>query len=150
MPAFNADPSAERLFSPDWSQIGPASEWLNHAGSSLGIPLEALNRLDVCLNEALANVLSHGGPGATAAPLRLRISVENFRHSNASATLTVCDGGLKFDPTAFTPSPLPKSLDDVQPGGLGIILIRGSANELGYRYISGTNQFDITVCWPKC
>ena len=149
MPAFSEDPFAERSFSPDWSQIGPASQWLNHAGGSLGIPPEALGRLDVCLNEALANVLSHGGPDATADPIRLRLLVENLRQSIASATLTVCDGGVKFDPTAFTPSPLPNSLDDAQPGGLGIILIRGSANELAYRYVAGTNQLDMTVFWPK-
>ena len=149
MPAFAADSFAENSFNPDWSQIGPASAWMNHAGESMGVPPEALARLDICLNEALANALGHGGTGVATSPIRLRISVAFDHHAIASATLTVCDSGVQFDPTTFTPRALPKSLDEAQPGGLGIILIRGSANELAYRYTGGTNQLDVTVFWPK-
>jgi anti-sigma regulatory factor (Ser/Thr protein kinase) len=145
----SAKPAAERSFEPHSSQIRAASEWLNDVGAALHIPLGALNRLNVCLNEAMANVLDHGGEGGHAAPLRLFISVEILQPTSGTATLTLCDSGKQFDPTTFTPAPLPKSLDDALPGGLGIILIRGNANTVTYSYRDGCNQLAMTVGWQE-
>ena len=142
-----AKPAAERSFDPNPSQIRTASEWLNDVGASLHIPLGALNRLNVCLNEAMANIIDHGGEGGRAAPLRLFISVEILQPSSGAAALTVCDSGKKFDPTTYTSAPLPTSLNDALPGGLGIILIRSNANTVAYSYSDGTNQLTMTVGW---
>jgi len=122
--------------------IRPASAWLERAALERGVPAEQVGRLDLCLNEALANIVSYGGAAALAAPVRLRLEVEG-----ESAAVTVADAGVAFDPLGYSPPPRPQSLEETQPGGLGVMMIRSFSDELSYRYHDGRNCLKFGVRW---
>ncbi len=130
----------------DSSVLYRASEWLKAEGNKHAIPDEQLDRLDLFLNEALANVMDHGGASALASPIRLSTSFAQLPGQN-EATITISDAGTAFDPLAHSPRPAPKSLDEAIPGGLGIPMIRSLADEMGYAYRDSQNHLSFTVRW---
>ena len=99
-------------------------------------------RLDLCLNEVVANCVTHGGPGVTEEPLTLQLSLASS-HDQTLVTLSVADSGRAFDPTSATPKVRARSLAEAVPGGLGLVMMRQSASRLAYRRTSGHNHIDM-------
>jgi anti-sigma regulatory factor (Ser/Thr protein kinase) len=128
------------------AEIRNAAYWVSSVGVKFGVPAEQLNCLDICLNEALANVLEHGGSSALAAPIQLRFAVRRAS-SSLEAAITVSDEGTACDPLALPAKIRPLSLADAEPGGLGVSMMRTYADALSYRYSEGLNQLTFAVRW---
>ncbi len=110
------------------------------------MPAPQILRLDLCLNEALANVISHGGAPALAAPVRLRLHVSGDAAMH-QASVTVYDSGPAFDATSVQPGELPATLDEAEPGGLGLRMIRNLSDSLSYWHDQGHNELTFSVRW---
>lgn len=148
MAATGTAATVEHAFVATLSQIAPASNWVSQACRALDVPEEAIARLDVCVNEVVANILSHGGAGALAAPIRLHLSVEPGP-VEGTATLTIIDRGIPFDASRCAVRPAAATLADAQPGGLGVIMLRANADDLAYSYHQGENRLGITARWQS-
>lgn len=128
------------------AEIRNAACWVTSVGAEFGVPEKQLNCLDICLNEALANVLEHGGSGALAAPIQLHFAVRRAC-SSLEAAITISDQGTACDPLALPAKARPRSLAEAKPGGLGVSMIRTFADALSYRYSEGRNQLTFAVRW---
>ena len=148
MTATGTAATVEYAFAAALPQIGPASSWVSQACRALGVTEEAIARLDICVNEVVANILSHGGAGAQAAPIRMQLSVERDLEGGAAA-LTISDQGVPFDATHCAVRAAAGTLADAQPGGLGVIMLRANADDLSYSYHEGENRLGITVRWQS-
>lgn len=128
--------------------VRPASDWLAQTCQTHGVPDTQILRLDLCLNEALANVIAHGGEKALAHPVRLRLNVtcDGLTHQ---AIVTVYDSGAAFDTTSVQPGALPLTLDDAEPGGLGLLMIRKLSDSISYWYDEGHNELSFGVRWES-
>src|SRR5262245_16508583 len=100
MPASVAQPRAELTIRAETWDARRASAWLEAAALAQVVPLEQIVRLDHCLDEALANVIRHGGPSALASPVRLQFGVRRD-HGACTAELSVADAGVAFDPPSY-------------------------------------------------
>lgn len=87
------------------------------------LPAQVAWRLRVALDEVLSNIVRHGN-GA-------RVEVR-FRRDADVAEMVVADDGAPFDPLAWPAPDLRSSLEERQPGGLGIALLRGLIEEIRY------------------
>ncbi len=141
-------PIAELSIPADSGEVRRASAWLEMACLERSVPPDEIGRLDLCLNEALANVISHGGAPAQLFPIRLHLDVHRNQISS-EAIVTISDSGTPFNPLAVRPKPAPKSLAEAEPGGLGILMIRKLSDNQSYRYSNGSNQLIFSVRWPK-
>jgi|JI10StandDraft_1071094.scaffolds.fasta_scaffold04816_3 serine/threonine-protein kinase RsbW len=148
MAATGTASTVEHAFAASVSQIEPAASWVSQACKGLEVSEDAIGRLDICVNEVLANILSHGGSGALAAPIRMQLCVEQGLEDGA-ATLTISDSGVPFDATRCAVRPAAGTLADAQPGGLGVIMLRANADDLLYSYHEGENRLEITVRWQS-
>ena len=148
MAATSTAATVEHAFAAAMSQIGPASSWVSQACRALDVPEEAIARLDICVNEVVANILSHGGTEALAAPIHMHLCVD-ARLDPRVATLTISDRGVPFDATRCSVPPPATSLAEAQPGGLGVIMLRANADDLVYSYHDGENRLGITVRWQS-
>jgi anti-sigma regulatory factor (Ser/Thr protein kinase) len=146
--AATVDPVAELSIQADAAEVRRASSWLEAAALKQHLPVEQIARLDLCLNEALANILAHGSHSALASEVRLQLRV----HDEAGiheAEVTVSDAGIAFDPLAYRPGPRADSLEEIEPGGLGLIMMREAADDLGYLRSEGRNLLTFTVRWSR-
>jgi serine/threonine-protein kinase RsbW len=129
-------------------QVRHASLWLAQSATASGVPDDELHRLDLCLNEALANIISHGSPDALTSPIHLLLEVHRDGEA-CEATVTVSDAGPAFDTSVDTAKPRPKTLADAEPGGLGLLMIRSFADHLAYSYHEGRNHLSFSVRWVQ-
>lgn len=100
------------------------------------------NALALALEEAVTNVVFYafGDPPPDDDSIWLTIECRD-----GSIHAVVKDRGQPFDPTAREATPLPDSLDDLEPGGLGIGIIRGIVDRLDYRREDGFNRLDLEI-----
>lgn len=148
MPAVTAAEVCSLSISADPLEFRRASAWLEECCGKQAVPAEQIARLDLCLNEALANVLKHGGAGAGRSGIRLGLGL-SASDGVSTARLEVTDAGVPFNPLEHVVRPPPASLDDAEPGGLGIAMLRIHADQLDYEHSAGFNRLGISVSWPS-
>jgi len=144
--ATTDDAVAELSIRADATEVSRASAWLEKTGLEHGVPAEQISHLDQCLNEALANIITHGGPAARSSPIRLSLYV-HCDAGSGQAAVTVSDSGIAFNPLAYRQKPGPQTLAETEPGGLGIVMMHGYADDIRYRYGEGRNHLTFRVLW---
>lgn len=130
----------------DGDGVRRASMWLEEAGAGLAVPDFERGRLDLCLHEALANIISHGSPLAMGAPIHVCLDVRRDGDTH-EATVTVSDAGPAFDMAHAPLRPRPQVLADAEPGGLGLLMIRSFSDHQHYSYSDGRNNLGFSVRW---
>ena len=130
----------------DAGEIPNVSAWLGEVGRAGGIPPEPLWRLDLCVTEALANVIDHGGKKAAAQPITLRLDAR-CGQAAGEAAIIISDGGAAFDPVSAPVKPMARTLAEAEPGGQGLTLMRRFADALDYAYRDARNHLTIRVRW---
>ena len=148
MPASLVSLVADLIIQADGPATRLASAWLARQASEFEVPVAEVDRLELCLNEALVNIISHSAPVIPKAPVHLVLQVEC--HAGAgTATVTVSDAGPPFDSTLASTHARPASLAEAKPGGLGLLLLRSFSDHLGYRYSNGHNHLNFGVRWAS-
>ena len=130
------------------AEVRRASEWLATLCLQRDIPQAQAQRLEICLNEVLANVLMHGGSAATASPIRLQLEVRSAPEAG-EASVTVSDAGFAFNPLAVQLSPRAHTLAEARAGGLGLTMIRRCSDWLDYRREGAHNHFTFGARWGR-
>lgn len=128
------------------SEFSRATAWLQATCDARGIPPAPQYKLDICLNEALANVLAHGGSEALGAPIKLGLALRGTPDAGR-VRMTLRAAGVAFDPNGHRQKPAPQSLDDAEPGGLGILLMRTNADEIRYQRLGEENCTTFVIGW---
>jgi anti-sigma regulatory factor (Ser/Thr protein kinase) len=118
----------------DRSDVRIAAEWLHQITHQFEVPQNKVIALDQCLDEVLMNIVMHGGLSATQSPVQL-----SFQSFPSMAEITVSDSGKAFDPVNAPTKAKPLSLEEAEPGGLGLSIIRGLSNRLDYQFKEGRN-----------
>lgn len=127
-------------------EFARASAWLEEWGRDQTVPAEEIARLELCLHEAIANVSKYGGAGAGQSGICLGLKVSR-NCDTRTAQLALSDAGTPFNPLDHVTRPHPASLEEAEPGGLGIAMMRIHSDELDYQYLDGRNQFLVSVKW---
>ena len=134
----------------DAGEIRQASKWLEVICAEHRVPAPAILRLDLCLHEVLANIIFHGAGITPSSRIDVRFKVLRSDSGRAGeAQVTVSDAGLAFDPLRVQPPPKAPTLSEAEPGGLGLVMIRGFADGLYYRYNDGRNELAFSVAWKE-
>lgn len=144
----SVDRVAELSIQADAAEVRRASLWLEAAALQQRVPAEQIARLDLCLNEVLANILAHGGPPARASEVRLQLRV-NHDSAVDEAAVTISDSGIAFDPLAYQAGARAGTLEEIEPGGFGLIMMKEAADDLDYERSEGRNQLTFTVRWDE-
>ena len=125
----------ELRLEPLLSEIPRLIEWVESRCAAAGVAGEVAMKLALVLEEAVANVINHGLPGSPP-PHRLAVRLE----IDADAvTAEVIDNGRPFDPTGVPDPDLTLPLEERQPGGLGIHLMRELMDGVEYRRSGDSN-----------
>jgi anti-sigma regulatory factor (Ser/Thr protein kinase) len=95
--------------------------------------------VQLCLEEAVANIIMYGGSDAIAVELE-----RNY----GTLVARIEDNGRQFDPTR-APAPVSAaSLDEAKVGDLGIHLMRSFANGMDYERRDGRNRLTLRFVEP--
>jgi anti-sigma regulatory factor (Ser/Thr protein kinase) len=109
------------------------SAWWREWAFQAGLDSDACDRGELCLNEAVGNIIQHATiDDQGAVEVRLERSPDAVR-------ITVIDSGDRFNPLDHPVAALPSSLETAAIGRLGIPLMTSSADEISYRRENGQN-----------
>ncbi len=129
-----------RAFVGTMADISAAAQWAETVTADQELPDELVFALQLCLEELMCNIVRHGGTGhwdsggdpplVLAAPLNVEIDIAIDSHC---VSLTVEDDGKPFDVVNAPAHAIDRPLDEVEPGGLGVQLIKKFASKLTYQ-----------------
>jgi len=109
------------------------SAWWREWASQAGLTSDACDRGELCLNEAVGNIIQHGTIDDHGA---VEVMLERSPHA---VRITVIDSGVRFNPLEHPVAAPPSSLENAAIGRLGIPLMTSSADEISYRRENGQN-----------
>ena len=89
--------------------------------------------LKLIVEEIFVNIVNY----SDAEYVIVNVESENY------LTIEFIDNGIQFDPTLKEDPETPKTLDEAQVGGLGILLVKNYADEILYTYENGENHLKI-------
>ena len=119
--------------------VDDAVRWADEVASRQGASQATSYAIQVCLEEALANLILH----ARAANAYKDIVVD-LKISSTDATITITDDCVPFDITRVSQSSRP-SLQDMGVGGHGVRLLRSFAHGLTYQRKGERNELTMVV-----
>jgi len=122
----------------DRSELKKLPDFIYGVFESCGVPRKDYVKLRSGLDEALTNCIlyAYDTPGQTIYLDTL------FR--DGKLYLTITDSGKPFDPVAYV-SCAPTSGDDLQIGGLGIVMIKNIFDTVTYRRDNDKNILELTI-----
>ena len=119
--------------------IAGAAEGLARFQADHGLDVEAGWPVYVALDEILSNIVRHGG-GHGKGPI---IEV-TFAVAAAGLEVTIVDDGPEFDPLKAPEPDLTSPIEERQPGGLGVHLVKRLMDRVEYARREGRNHLVIT------
>jgi anti-sigma regulatory factor (Ser/Thr protein kinase) len=123
----------------DSGALARMTEWILGVCQAAALGTKSAFALQLCLEEAVANIIEHGEGAARASEIVVAVVREGDR-----VILTVEDNGAPFDPTKMAAPLLPRTIEEATAGGLGIHLMRRFASDVEYRREGGRNQLWLT------
>jgi anti-sigma regulatory factor (Ser/Thr protein kinase) len=136
-PAWS-EPSAQILLRATSEESAALERWTASLGADFGLPDALLQRIDLCLVEAVSNVIAYAYPRSGSGTVRIRA----WRDPE-EIVIRIDDDGEAFDPTSYPVPPLPASLDGASAGGRGILLIRHYAEAMAYQRDGTINRLTL-------
>jgi serine/threonine-protein kinase RsbW len=116
--------------------ISAAAKWLDAIAADQQLPEQLVFALQVCLEELLTNIVRHGGAKSSGDLLEAALPPVNVEITISTSAKCVCmaveDDGKPFDIVNAPAHRIDRPLDELQPGGLGIQLIRNFASSIAY------------------
>jgi serine/threonine-protein kinase RsbW len=131
--------SHDTTVAPDLAAIPALIEWVEQRCQEAGVGSALIFKLMLAIEEAATNVVSYGF-AEVPPPHRIRIRLDI---DEARCTAELVDNGRPFDPSAAPPPDVAGPLEEREPGGLGIHLLRTMADRIEYRRENGENRLRI-------
>lgn len=101
--------------------------------------------LDLIIEELFVNIATHAYEGLDVQSPSMEIFVADDAFNHV-IHLVLQDEGTAYDPTAREVKPLSgaESVDELQPGGMGVLLVNRLADSVRYERLDGRNILHIT------
>jgi len=92
------------------------------------------------LEELLTNIIKYAYPQGGTHEIELSLDV-----SSEEVQLSLRDDGREFDPTSQVEPELPSTLDEAEPGGRGLVLVRAFSKAIDYSREQGRNRIKVRI-----
>ena len=122
------------------SDMAQLPVWLQGLASRHVIPADTEFAINLCLEEALSNVIRHGYAGQEDRPVVVHYTTPR----SGLHVFVVEDQAPHFNPLAAPDLPALSASGEIRVGGLGIRLLRQFANRLEYEPMPAGNRLTLT------
>jgi serine/threonine-protein kinase RsbW len=127
----------------DSGELGKLTQWIVAACAAAQIPEKTSFAIQLCLDEAVANILQHGLHRIENGS-RASVIAASLERNASDAVLAIEDDGEAFDPTGVAPPAPARTLELLPVGGLGIHFMRRYSSRMEYSRSGGRNRLRLT------
>jgi serine/threonine-protein kinase RsbW len=127
----------------DLNELTRLAAWVSTCAEQHVIPEKTAQHVDLCIAEAVTNIMTHGFADTGEHEIALRLAQQG-----KDVVLEIEDDGVAFDPTEADPPPL-ATLDSTRIGGWGMRIVRRFSDEVRYRRIDGHNCLTLVFHQPS-
>ena len=127
--------SHEISVEPDISALPPLLNWIENRCRQEGLADDLTFKMALVLEEAVTNVINYAfsdRPPPHVIRVKLDIAIERI-------VAEIVDNGRPFDPLARPEPDLSRPIEEREPGGLGIHLMRRMTDRIEYQRKDGDN-----------
>jgi len=129
----------------DMAGLIRASAWAETVATRLALPSTTAFGLNLCVEEAISNIIRHGFGGAAPNGEDIHLTVAA---TPRALTLTIADRAPAFDPRGHIQPAHPAAVEAARVGGMGIHLMRQFAEALEYERRDGMNRLTLRFGLP--
>jgi serine/threonine-protein kinase RsbW len=126
--------ASTQSFAAEIGELRRLSTWVRECAARAGVVDSVADRIELCVNEAAANIILHGVADGAAGQFAVEFDADGDR-----VGVTMMDGAGAFDPLNHPPLRPFTSIEDAPTGGYGIHLLRTLAASVEYRREGGRN-----------
>ena len=131
----------------DLAQVAP---WVESLAAEHGFSAELSFAVDLCLEEAVSNVIRHGYDGQPDRPIAIHCSLRRPADGAGELVFSIEDRAPHFNSLeAIQDEAAAPTLEELVPGGQGIRLLRKFAGSLQYEPLPNGNRLTIGFSIPK-
>jgi anti-sigma regulatory factor (Ser/Thr protein kinase) len=123
----------------DSSELDKLTRWIIETCDAARLSKKTAFAVQLCLDEAVANILEHGKGSARASAI-----AADLARSDSEVVLDIEDDGGPFDPNQVAPPQVPDAVESASVGGRGIHLIRQFSSRMEYARTGGCNKLRLT------
>ncbi|MGH8489851.1 MAG: ATP-binding protein [Gammaproteobacteria bacterium] len=128
----------------DISEMRRLARWVRDISHLLALPDDIAFRLDLCLEEAVHNIIKYGYSDQGPHQIDVKIS-----YDADSLALEVEDDGIAFDPLSVPVLVRPSTLAEAKIGGWGVHLIRQFSDRCHYERRGEKNRLQLLFRVPS-
>lgn len=115
--------------------LARVQEFIEMELESCGCPMRAMMQISVAVEEIYVNIARYAyHPSVGEATVRCAVGGEPLQ-----VTLQFLDSGRPFDPLAKPDADITLSAEEREIGGLGILMVKKSMDDVQYQYKDGCN-----------
>jgi sigma-B regulation protein RsbU (phosphoserine phosphatase) len=118
-------------------ELDKVTAFVRQAGERLNLPPALTMKLNVALEEVVANVIQYGKQETETIEIACA-------HGNGKLAFTITDTCEAFDPTGIADADITLPAEDRPVGKLGVFLIKQIMDEVTYRRENGKNILTLT------
>ena len=123
----------------DFQELKRLAPWIEDAVQRAALDAATSFAVQLCLDEAVANVVMHGKVEGKASRI-----VVTFQRMQDELVLSIEDDGVPFDPTNVAPAKPAATLETTRIGGLGVHLMRRFSTSMHYERVADQNCLRLT------
>lgn len=128
----------------DMDELERLADFAREIGETEGLSADQRFALELCLEEAVTNIIMHGGLKDKKQP-HIWVTLA----SDAPAlTIILEDDARPFDPTSVPPPQAAASLEEARIGGAGLPLMHKLATGMSYEFRDGRNRLTLSFAAP--
>lgn len=135
--------SAELVLQTALPELPRLANWVASFARDAQLTADTVATLQLCLEEAVANIVMHGGMRAEV-PIMVSLTPVD-----GEIVVVIEDEAHPFDPTALPQVDVPNSLEEAPIGELGVHLIRVFVSEMQYERCDGRNRLTLRIAIPQ-
>jgi len=111
----------------------------NHCGGLLGVNTDLLYDVQLAVDEACTNIITHGYADMDPGSIILDLGIDSGK-----LTVSLTDFGHSFEPDSAPVPDVTAPAEEREPGGFGLFFIRQSVDDMKYQVTEDGNTMILT------
>ena len=122
------------------SELKALNRYLSNWGGAIGLPVDSISRINICLDELFTNIVSYGFEDNREHFVKFTLNGDN-----QFVIINIEDEGIPFNPLEKTDPDFPENVESAKIGGLGILIIKKLMDDVSYERRQDKNQLAMKI-----